>query len=437
VILGKEDPMKKLFHYLRWPGLYRRGTLLLIWLGWALIMLGYQAYVLGRFNLQIADRSLSWTESEVRPNYQAGRPYLLEPFLNDHVAWDSEYYLSIAVGGYQDPVMRAIPQDYTWSDPQVMPQAAQPGWVSMNHAFFPFYPWMMHALAVPLAGFGLNKIATAALAGVLVSLLGTLGAMFALHDMARDSEGEAGGIRAAFYLLIFPAAMFLAQVYTEGLFLGLSFGALALARRKRWIWAALLAACATWTRAAGALLALPMGLFWLKEGGFRRLFSTGWWKEAGRIILIASPVWAYLAFNALLGRPFHIVETSFFGRGLLLIDRSWLAWKDAFARMLSSNLQGRTYFMVEFAAIAFGLLACIWMFKRESALSVYSLCTILFSLTSGGAQGMHRYVMAAPVIFLLAARWGKREAFDRVWTLVNVLLLGVFAILFSFDLWAG
>ncbi len=50
---------------------------------------------------------------------------------------------------------------------------------------------------------------------------------------------------------------------------------------------------------------------------------------------------------------------------------------------------------------------------------------------------MHRYVIAAPVIFLLLARWGKSEAFDRVWSLASILLMGVFAILFSFNLRAG
>jgi hypothetical protein len=45
--------------------------------------------------------------------------------------------------------------------------------------------------------------------------------------------------------------------------------------------------------------------------------------------------------------------------------------------------------------------------------------------------------MAAPVIFLVSARWGKHEAFDRAWTLAGVLLMGVFAIMFSYDFWAG
>ena len=57
--------------------------------------------------------------------------------------------------------------------------------------------------------------------------------MFALYSMARENEGEMGGLRAAYYLVIFPAGMFLAQVYTEGLFVGLSFGALTLAQKKQ------------------------------------------------------------------------------------------------------------------------------------------------------------------------------------------------------------
>jgi hypothetical protein len=71
-------------------------------------MIAYQAYVIGRINLQSPDRSLNWTEIETRPNHQAGKIYLLEPFMNDHVAWDSEYYLAFAIGGYHDPTMVAI-----------------------------------------------------------------------------------------------------------------------------------------------------------------------------------------------------------------------------------------------------------------------------------------------------------------------------------------
>lgn len=430
--------MKNIFQPLIQLFSAKPGTILLIWLGWALAMLGYQAYVIDRFDLQIRDRSLWWTEYEVSPLYQSSSFYLTQPYWNEHVAWDSFYYISIAVGGYRDPIMRAIPPDFRRPDNALMlPQQSRPDWISMNYAFFPLYPWTSRVLAYVLKMIGVHPIATAPLAGVLVSMLGTLGAMFALYSMARDREGEMGGLRAAYYLVIFPAGMFLAQVYTEGLFVGLSFGALALARKRQWLLAGLLAACATWTRAAGGLLVVPLGLYWLKDGGLQRLLTRAWWKEAANLLLVGAPVWAFLAFELTLGKNFHRIETVYFDRGLLLLDRSWLEWQAAFLRMLSDNLQARTYFMVEFGAVLLGVLACLWMCRREPILSLYSLLTIIFSMTTGVAQGMHRYALAAPVIFLLLAGWGKSEAFDRVWTLASILLMGVFAILFSFNLWAG
>ncbi len=412
-------------------------TVILLWLTWALLMVGYQAYARARFEPQRPDYALFWTPNETRSNSQNDKPYLMEPFLNDHVSWDSEYYISIAVAGYDDLLMRAIPPTFSWEHPQAKLLSERPDWISMNYAFLPFYPLMMRVMAFPLRLLGLNPIATATLAGVLVSMLGTLGAMLALYDLVRDELGEPGGLRAAFYLLIWPAGMFLAQVYTEGLFLGLSFGALALARRKRWFWAALLAACATWTRAAGTLLLLPLVWYWWQDGGLQKLTRQFSWVEVGKLLLIASPVLAYLLWQVILGQPFHIVEDRFFSRGLLALDQSWEAWSTALSAFLTNNLQGRAYYLVEFAAILFGFTVCGLMLKKAPIMAVYSLITIIFSLTSGVAQGMHRYVMAAPVIFMLPARWGQNRIFDRAWTLANVLIMGVFASMFSFDFWAG
>ncbi len=55
--------------------------------------------------------------------------------------------------------------------------------LSLNYAFFPFYPWVMWVFTQPLKLIGLNLIATATLAGVIVSALGALLAMLALYDL--------------------------------------------------------------------------------------------------------------------------------------------------------------------------------------------------------------------------------------------------------------
>jgi hypothetical protein len=417
-----------------------RRTVIVIWFVWALIMIGYQIYVRARFQPNRPDYAISfWTPSETQADSQNEWPYLLEPLLNDHVSWDSEYYLSIALGGYADPQMRSIPPDFNWRMPRIALKGDAPDeWVSMNHAFLPFDPLVTRVLYYPLQIFGLNPIATGTLAGVIVPLLGTLLAMLALHDLARDSLGESDGVRAAFYLIIFPAGMFLAQVYTEGLFLGLSFATLALARRQKWIWAALLAMGAVWTRAAGGLLLIPLLWYWWQSGGLHRLRDHFSSREVGTLLVLFSPALAYVIWNVLLGQQFHIVESNFFSRGLLLIDQSLEAWRTAWEAMIDGRYSAeRAYYLIEFAAIAFGVITCQWMWKRDKALMLYGLATIVFALTSGAAQGMHRYVMAAPAVFLVPAAWGKREAFDRSWTLGNVLLMGIYAAMFSFDFWAG
>lgn len=234
-------------------------AIILLWLAWAILIIGFQAVVDWRMDPQRPDNVLGWTASETTRTSQNDQPYLIEDFMNHQVSWDSEFYLSIATVGYDDPDVRVM----TARRPRNPAERTQA--YSMNYAFMPVYPTAIRALAQPLRLFDLSAIARSTLAAVIVSLLGTLGAMLALYDLARDELGAEGGIRAAFYLLIFPSGFFLAQVYTEGLFVGLAFGSLALLHRKRWGWAALLAALATCTRAIGGLLIVPLALAWLED----------------------------------------------------------------------------------------------------------------------------------------------------------------------------
>jgi hypothetical protein len=62
---------------------------------------------------------------------------------------------------------------------------------------------------------------------------------------------------------------------------------------------------------------------------------------------------------------------------------------------------------------------------------------MIMALTSGVAQGMPRYILALPSVFILLARWGKNPVFDRAWTVASLLLMGLLATLFTFDFWVG
>lgn len=414
----------------------RARRVFLIWLGWAALMLGYQAFVQARFDLVRPDNVLPWTGSWTNADSLKRHPYLRSPVMLGHSAWDSEFYISIALHGYDDPAMRAASPRSTPDDEVAGSKRDHPDWVSLNHAFFPGYPLAMGVLARPLMAVGLDPTGAATLAGVIVSLVAALGAMLAIADLARteggakaDADlGDAGGrdLRAAFYLAVWPAAVFLAQVYSESLFLALSFGALALLRRGAWGWAALLAAGAVFTRATGVLLVIPFGLTWLAGP-----------RTARRALLALTPAFAYLVWRLLLGADFDFVETRYFGRFPFAFGASWEAWSDAVRTLLAGDPESRAYELVEFAGVAAGLVTSALLWRRDRALTLYGLATFAVVAVSGAALGMHRYVLSMPQLFLAPARLGASPVFDRVWTLACCLGLAALTLAFSFGFWAG
>lgn len=409
--------MRAFFQSYRYP--------ILLALLWVLIITGFQALADARYDPYRPDYALGWTPNETAATSQNDKPYLIEPFLNQAVSWDSEFYLSVAVVGYDDPDVRVVNTPV--------------GDYPMSAAFFPLYPLVMRVLMAPLSLLGLNPIATATLAGVLVSVLGTLAGCLALYDIVRNALEEADAQRAAAYLLFFPSAFFLAQVYTEGLFIGLAFGCLALLRRGRWAWAALLAVLATWTRAVGIALLLPM--LWTalqtvdwRAGAWRRLRREQW----SRVGLALSPVAAFLLWwLSPLGERFRPVQQYWFGRGAFSWKSSLQTWANAWDLFANGHIQSRAYYLIEFAAIILALVACLYLLRRMPDLALFGLAVLFITLTSGQAQGMHRYVLAVPPLFVALAIWGRNAVFDRAWTTASLLLLGMLATLFTFDFWVG
>ena len=401
--------------------------IVLVWLGWAAIMLGFQAFVLARLDLARPDRTLDWTASWTKADALQRHFYLKTPILAGHAAWDSEFYISIALHGYEDPDMRAASPTSTPDAEVAAPKRTHPAWVSLNHAFFPGYPFAMALIAWPLAALGVNPAGAATLAGVCVSLLASLAAMLAIADLTRGEGTEEDGLRAAFYLVVWPGAVFLAQVYSEALFLALSFGALAFLKRTAWRWAALLAVGAVFTRATGVLLAIPFAWAWFAGGR----------RSAGGALLALSPVLGYLVWRWLLGADFDFVETRYFGRAPFALGQSWDAWGDFFDQLLNATPLTRSYELVELTGGATALATSLWYWKRERSLALYGLATLGVIFTSGAVLGLHRYALGLPTLFLAPAVWGRNGVFDRLWTLASCLGLAVLTISFSFGFWAG
>lgn len=439
-------------------------NIVLLWLAWVLIVIGFQALATARLQPQRPDMLMWFPGDPTDSNfYQQGHPYLLEPFMNNQVWVDSEFYLGISIGGYGDPCMMSMYLDTAGT---VVPctgtkypatGVADGEATPLSYAFFPFYPILIHLLSIPLNLLQLNPIATATLAAVMISALGTLAAMLALYDLTYENKalGEDGAMRAVFYLLIFPTSFYFVQVYTEGLFAGLAFTCLAMLRRKHLVYAALLAGAATLTRPVGVALVIPMAMTWIRihklDLDWARLhFKRPPWPLFWHALLALIPLIIFLIWKfSYYGTAFDYVESNMFGRPPLDIGKGFTLWTIIFNKMIAGlfhspysnneqivSLQFSANYIIEFSCTIIGFIAILRCLKIDPEVAWFSLAAFLVPVISG-PPGIHRYVLAAPALFITLAHWGKNPVFDRAWTLASLLVMALLAMLFAFNFWVA
>ena len=402
------------------------------WLAWAIGLSLFQYFVVSRLPARPVDRALGWTASQTGLDERAVNARLSVPFLAERVAWDSEFYLSIAIAGYEDPMVRKV----------VIPGL---GAFSLNYAFMPGYPFAIRVAMAPFRGFGVSEAGSAVIAGGAVSLISALFAALALSRLAGGSKRrEDEGTRAAWFLLVFPSGFFLAQVYTESLFLALALWAIAFARDRRWTVAAILASCAVLTRGAGVALVPAIAIVGAQRIGrvTRRVRAESRRPRlsAREIIGIAEaiiPLGVFAVWKlSYLGTRFDIVERAFFGR---ILDpaasiRSWLA---AFAAIGAGKGETATYYLLELLSLVAIVVSTAQGARRHPDLAAFGVVAIALAFFSVVPQGLVRYALSCPLVFVMASRYtGKRTA-ERAYTLASVLLMAFLAVLFSLDMWVG
>ena len=139
--------------------------------------------------------------------------------------WDAVRLADIAQFGYFSPAEKLYPNQI---------------------AFFPGFPGaldIVHAL-----------VRQWTVSGLIVSFIAGAVAVVALSRIAERDYRPGSGSKAVLYLVVSPAAIFLAAGYTEALFLALAATSWLCARSDRWIPAVLLAGLASVVRINGLFL---------------------------------------------------------------------------------------------------------------------------------------------------------------------------------------
>ncbi|MFM8154844.1 MAG: mannosyltransferase family protein [Actinomycetes bacterium] len=318
--------------------------------------------------------------------------------------WDTKWFESIAVYGYVGPYVDSF-QDFHY-----------------NVAFFPGYPATMKLGMLA----GLSPTA----AGMLVSLVASLVAGFALARLTRDIGGRPElGVLA---FLIAPTAVFLTGAYTEALFCAFAFWAWVFARNHSWIWAGVLAAGAALVRPNGLFLAIGLIVMFL-------LANPRNWKRGSALLLPFASTFGYFAY-------------------LKAITGNWMAWSASQSEYWERHLVDpvtsllNTYRLIftfsptgepssrlvtEIAAMALLVAFTVVLFrKRMWAEATYVLVTVLSLGTSTMYHSIPRTIVVVfPAWMLLGAWMTRRRWFLWAYVAVSAPILILVTIRFTQGQW--
>jgi hypothetical protein len=126
------------------------------------------------------------------------------------------------------------------------------------------------------------------------------------------------------------------------------------------------------------------------------------------------------------------------GAACLSIENSIRSWKDGFFyAFYKQKGEAMIYFSLKIFSVALAFVAGLALIKRDPEVAAFSLAIVIFSALSGSAQSLARYMLTAPAMFIFLGMLGRNKVFDRAWTIISLLLMGMSVTLYSFDMCVG
>jgi hypothetical protein len=285
-----------------------------------------------------------------------------------------------------------------------------------NWAFFPLFPLLWRAAASLTGGFQLTGII---LANVLFFC-----ALFVLHRTGLAFGLDAATAdRALLYVAAFPTSYFFSLPVAESLFLLLTAGTFLLAKQNRWLFASVLAALAGATRFSG-LLMLPVLLIfqWQADGSAKPSAKT---LTLGIVPIGLLGFMAYL--YSITGNPFAFaaIEPAWGRRPQFFLLTLWEYLGQPLELSFKWNFKAFNFMVAIIAFVCSGVL----LKRRQWALGLFTLASIILPLSSGTLQSVPRYMMVVFPIFFVLAEAGRSALVDKIILAVSLSLLAIMTLL--------
>lgn len=335
-----------------------------------------------------------------------------ESFLEIWSRWDVKHFVVVAEHGWVDPV-NALP--------------ARPA------AFFPLYPLAMRALMA----LSLPPIA----AGLIISALATFVACAFLIKLADEELGDGAGPRAAVYMLLFPTAVFLVAPYSEALFLAGAIPAFYFARKQRWLAAAIPAAVAMSSRAAGMFLLAGLFFEFVRQAAKDRSWGGKRLRDASIALLVGLlPLlgYAFYLWRAR-GTPFQFFIDQREGWGRDFPTHPLTAFLATWNTRIGAGYPANWIFAwrIEILAALAGVALTVWAgIKREWGYAAFMGVFIVSLMMSAWYFSIPRMLLSFfPAYIFLATYTQSRPDRHELILLVTAPLAAMGVIVFTRAAW--
>lgn len=333
-----------------------------------------------------------------------------------------------------------IPQFFSWAnfDGEHYLSIATYGYKGLEQAFFPVYPMLISFFAKPLSTTTLSLIINSVLAGLLISNISFILALFFLWKLVRLDFSKRIATLTILLLTFFPTSFYFGAVYTESIFLLFTILSFLAARKKKWFIASLFGMIASATRIFGVLIfpALIIDAYLQKEK-----MSKVYW-----LILIPLGLGTYMLYQYLTigdGLAFYHIQ-SLVGEQrqsqLVILPQVYYRY----LKMLSTiNLNNYIYqtVLIEFVAgITFFILPIFGYFKKiRLSYLFYAFIGFLITTVQGSFSSVPRYVLVFFPSFIALALWldNLPKLAKAVVFLIFILLLIIESSLFLRGYWVA
>lgn len=313
---------------------------------------------------------------------------------------------------------------------------------AVNHyfqqaAFYPGFPLVARGVYEVIHPLGMGI----AVAMVMTNQLVVFALTILVYRLAVAlTEDHEAALRTVKYLLLFPFAYFLLAPFSEAIFLTAVAGFSWALMTRRYMLAGLFAGLASGTRLVGIVLALVLLVGYLEQHAWRL-------RSLRPRVVVAAVIglWGAVAYAVY---QLVVFKDALYSQGaskLWARELNLAVWQPLQAMFVHGDkptagyLLGTPLEVFEILPLLAAFVVLTWLVWRRFGVALGLMCALLIivPLVSNSMLSFNRYLLPLLPCFVILGRWGRRQAFDVVYSMLGGALLVMFLMMYSHGVWTG